>query len=191
MTLQALALVLSVAALMAPRAPAGWSLCLQKQEKGNRQACILWVERETLAAALRRLAWLALAKWLALRRAPLQVTALGVEPAGKAVLLRVAVSWGMAAVPLLNAAGPHHITLCRCEDAAVAQRLQARAAPWLWEKGETRQPLAERRASAERPGGWKACAASSRPCEKGYWWRLWLSSLTPGGCTFHCERSKL
>ena len=142
MTSRALALALSAAALMALRAPAGWSLRLQ----GNGQAYTLWAERETFAAALLGLAWLALAKWLALRRAPLQVTALGVEPAGKAVLLRAAVASGMAAVPALNAAGPHHITLRRCDcaaaAAAVAQRLQARGAPWLWEKGEARQPLA-------------------------------------------------
>lgn len=146
MTPRALALALGVAALSALRAPAGWNLCLEKWEKGDNQAYTLWAGGESLAAALKRLAWLVLAKWLALCRSPLQVTALGVAPSRAAVQLRVAVTWGVAAVPLLNAAGPHHITLCRCDGpaaaAAVAQRLQARGAPWLWEKGEMKQQLA-------------------------------------------------
>ena len=78
------ALVLSAAALLlATRAPAGWNLCLQKWEKGDSQAYTLWAERESLAAALQRLAWLVLAKWLALRRAPLQATAVEWSLLGK------------------------------------------------------------------------------------------------------------
>ena len=59
-------------------------------------------------------------------------------------MLEVAVQWGPLSAPLLNKG--HHVTVCRCPipeaAAALAARLQARAAPWLCEKGVLRGQLA-------------------------------------------------
>ena len=89
------------------------------------------------------------ATWLALRRVPLRVTPQGVEASGRAVLT----------------AGPHHITVCRCEKAAdvasAAKRLHERAAPWLCEKGGITRQLAREVSlcrTAQRVHGMKGLA---------------------------------
>ena len=117
-----------------PSMPAGCCIWLEiwlECEQGGPQGS------ERLYTAARRLLWLMLAKWLALRCVPLRVTPQGVEASGRAVLLTVTVQWGWLVVPTLNTAGPH----------------RTRPAPRSASTSELPPGYARR---ARSPGGWRA-----------------------------------
>ena len=70
------ALLLLAAALL--RCPRGWKLTLESTDGGGSYAA--WYPGETLGEAVLRFAWLLVAKWLALRTAPLSVGPAGGPP---------------------------------------------------------------------------------------------------------------
>ena len=141
-------LAAALAASLAFPLPKGWSVSIQaeRSQRSGPQSCVLWRGQERLCAAARRFLWLLLAKWLAAKRFALLVQPKTIRAAEEAVIVEVTVEWAGASVPRLNTDKSHHITLCRCGGTArakaLADKLQARGAPWLWEKGVAREQLA-------------------------------------------------